>query len=171
MNDIYTYTVPLFIKMLGGLKNVLAKGEAHAKEKGLDEVEFLKTQLAPDMFPLTRQVQIATDNAKGAVARLTGSEAPKYEDTETTFAELYARIDKTLEYMKSIPESAFAEAKTRQITLPYFPGKFMAGDAYAREYVVPNFLFHVTAAYAILRMEGVALGKTDFLNGLPLQDL
>lgn len=171
MNDIYTYTVPLFIKMLGGVKNVLAKSEAYVKESNADEVTFLKTQLAPDMFPLTRQVQIATDNAKGAVARLTGQEAPKYEDTETTFAELNARIDKTIEYVQSIPESAFEGAHTRQVTLPYFPGKFMTGEGYAREYVVPNFLFHVTAAYAIARMEGVPLGKTDYLNGLPLQDL
>lgn len=171
MNEMYTYTVPLFVKMLGGLKNVLAKGEVYVNEQGLNEVEFLKTQLAPDMFPLTRQVQIATDNAKGATARLTALDAPKYEDTETTFADLYARIDKTIEYVKSIPASAFEGASTRQITLPYFPGKFMTGEGYVREYVIPNFLFHVTAAYAILRMEGVPLGKADFLHGLPLQDL
>ncbi|NBV77362.1 DUF1993 domain-containing protein [bacterium] len=171
MNEIYTYTVPTFIKMLGGLKNVLNKCEQFAHEKGMTDAEFLESRLVPDMFPFSRQIQIASDNAKGAVARLTGQEAPKYEDTEATFSELQARIDKTLAYVQSVPESAFAHAAEQKITLPYFPGKFMNGFGYTCEYVLPNFFFHVTTAYAIARMKGVGLGKMDYLNGLPLQDL
>ena len=157
--------------MLGGLKNVITKCEQFAHEKGMTDADFISAKLAPDMFSFSRQIQISTDNAKGAVARLTGTEAPKYEDTEATFSELQARIDKTIEYIKSVPESAFVGAAERQVTLPYFPGKFMNGFGYALEYVVPNFFFHVTTAYAIARMNGVTLGKSDYLNGLPLQDL
>jgi hypothetical protein len=170
-NDIYAFTVPLFIKMLNAMKHVLEKGEACAAEQGAAASEYLEARLAADMFPLARQVQIASDNAKGGVARLSGVEAPKYEDTETTFAELYARIDKTIAFVQSVPESAFADAATRQVTLPYFPGKYMTGQDYAREYLIPNFLFHVVTAYDILRMKGVPLGKADYMNGLPLRDL
>lgn len=170
MSEIYSFTVPMFEKMLTAMKTVLEKGEAFAKEKGTSEAEMLDSRLAPDMLPLTRQVQIATDNAKGACARLTGMEIPKYEDDETTFAQLLARIDKTLALLKTVPESAFEQAAQAQVTLPYFPGKYMTGEGYAHEYVIPNFLFHVTTAYAILRMKGVPLGKGDFLGGLPLKD-
>ena len=171
MDEIYTFTIPLFIKMLGGVKNVLTKTQAFAAEKGIAESELLEKRLAPDMFPFVRQVQIACDNAKGAASRLSGLEVPKYEDNEKTISELLARIDKTLEYVKSVPESAFKGAAERQVTLPYFTGKFMTGFDYAREYAIPNFLFHVTTAYALARMSGVQIGKADFANGLPLQDL
>ncbi len=171
MHEIYTYTVPMFIKMLGGLKNVLVKAESHLRETGKSEELFMNESLAPDMFPLVRQVQIACDNAKGAVARLAGVDMPKFDDTEKTFAELYARIDKTLDFVQSVPESAFAEAADRKVTLPYFPDKYMTGFDYAREYVIPNFLFHVVTAYAIVRKEGVSIGKADYVNGLPFRDL
>lgn len=171
MQHIYTFTVPVFTKMLSGLKGVLAKAEAHAKEAGIGETVFLQDRLAPDMFPLVRQVQIATDNAKGAAARLTGTEAPKFEDVESTFAELQVRIDKTLTYLATVQESQFAGAEDRKIELPYFPGKYMTGMEYVVEHALPNFLFHITTAYALVRKNGTPVGKADFIGGLPLKDL
>ena len=167
MDSIYEFTVPVFIKMLNGLKAVLKK----AREHGLDEKTLLEDRLAPDMFPLAKQVQVATDNAKGVVGRLTKVEAPKFEDTETTLAELDARIDKTIAFLQTVKEEDFADAPKAQVTLPWFPGKFMTGYDYAREYAIPNFFFHVATAYAIIRKNGVAIGKADYINGVPLQDL
>jgi hypothetical protein len=171
MNDIYTYTVPVFIKHLGGLKNVLEKASAFIKEKGMDEKVLLASSLAPDMFPLTRQVQIACDTAKGAVARLAGMDIPAKEDTETDIVGLMARIDWTIAFIQAVPESAFADAADRKVTLPYFPGKYMTGFDYAREYAVPNFLFHVVTAYGLVRHAGVQIGKGDYMNGMPLKDV
>lgn len=168
MDSIYEFTIPVFIKMLGGLKGVLKKAGEHPE---LDQTALLNDRLAPDMFPLVKQVQVATDNAKGAAARFSGTEAPKYEDNETTLAELDARIDKTIEYLKSFNKESFANAANIQATFPYFPGKFMNGFDYAREYAIPNFFFHVATAYAIVRKNGVQIGKADYMNGLPLQDL
>ena len=167
MEHIYDYTVPVFIKLLGGLKGVLQK----ASEHGIDDAKLLQDRLAPDMFPLVKQVQVACDQAKGATARLMGAEAPKHEDNETTIAELQARIDKTVEYLHSVPKEAFANAAEQKITLPYFPGKFMSGFDYARDYALPNFFFHISMAYALVRKNEVGVGKGDFINGLPLQDL
>ncbi len=171
MNDIYTYTVPIFIKSLGGLKNVLVKAGAYAKEKGMNEADFLADRLAPDMFPLVKQVQVVCDNAKGAVARLSGAEAPKYEDTEKTFSELLVRIDRTVEFIQSIPESAFAGAATRQIVLPYYKDKYLTGFDYTREYALPNFFFHLVTAYGLVRKNGVPVGKADYANGISFKDL
>lgn len=171
MTEIYTYTVPLFIKSLGGLKAVLSKAEAHAKEAGIAEADLLADRLAPDMFPLVKQVQVACDNAKGATARLAGIEIPKFDDTEQSFAELQTRIDKTIEFMQSVPEGAFDEAATRQIVLPYFPDKYMTGFDYVREYVLPNFFFHVVTAYALVRKNGAPIGKADFANNPTFRDL
>lgn len=168
MDSIYEFTIPVFIKMLGGLKGVLKKAGEHAE---LNETTLLNDRLAADMFPLVKQVQVATDNAKGAAARLSGTEAPKFEDTETTLAELDARIDKTIEYLKTFNKESFANAANVQVTLSYFPGKFMNGFDYAREYAIPNFFFHTATAYAIIRKNGVGIGKADYINGLPLQDL
>lgn len=168
MDSIYEFTIPVFIKMLGGLKGVLQK----AKEHGSDEATLLNDRLAPDMFPLVKQVQVATDNAKGVAARLSGAEVPSYPDTETTFAELDARIDKTIAYLQTITKESFANAASVQVTLPYFPGQFMTGYDYAREYAIPNFFFHVATAYGIIRKNGVQIGKTDYMNNsLPLQDM
>jgi hypothetical protein len=167
MDSIYEFTVPVFIKMLTGLKTVLKK----AGEHGLDEATLLNDRLAPDMFPLVKQVQVATDNAKGMIGRITKVETPKFEDTETTFAELDARIDKTIAFLQTVTKEEFKDASNAQVTLPYFPGKFMTGYDYAREYVIPNFFFHVATAYAIVRKNGVAVGKADYMNSLPLQDL
>lgn len=164
MNDIYTYTVPVFIKSLGGLKNVLTKAQTSIKEADKDEAVLLADRLASDMFPLIKQVQVACDNAKGATARLSGTEVPTFSDTEQTIDELLARIDATIVFLQSVPESAFADAATRQIILPYYADKFMTGLDYAREYALPNFFFHVVTAYGIIRKNGVAIGKGDYLN-------
>jgi hypothetical protein len=167
MHTTYDYTVPVFIKGLSGLKIILQKAQAH----GLDETTLLNDRLAPDMFPLVKQVQVACDGAKGASARLAGVEVPVFEDTEVTFAELFERIDKTIAFVQTISSDAFTDADTRQITLPYFPDKFLSGFDYAREYALPNFFFHIAMTYALIRKNGVAIGKADYINGLPLQDL
>lgn len=171
MNDIYTFTVPVFVKSLGGLKGVLSKAEAFAKEMGMNEEDFLSDKLAPDMFPLVKQVQVACDNAKGATARLAGVEVPKFDDTEKTFAELQARIDKTLEFVQSVPESAFKNAAGRRVTLPYFKDKYITGFDYAREYAIPNFFFHLVTAYGLVRKNGVPIGKADYANRPSFRDV
>jgi len=170
MNDIFQFTVPVFKKSLTALDALLAKAEQMARDKQVDEAALLEVRLAPDMFPLKRQIQIACDNAKGAVARLSGTENPAHADEEKTFAELRARIAKTLEFVNSVPESAFAEAATRKVTLPYFQGKYFNGFDYAREYAIPNFFFHLVTAYGLLRKEGFEIGKADYMGGLPLHD-
>ena len=171
MNDIYAYTVPVFIKILGGLKLILIKAKADADAGKFEEAALVNDKIAADMFPFKKQVQIATDHAKGAASRLSGNEAPKFEDTEETIDALVARVDKTIEYLKTITEESFAEAKDRHITLSYFPGKYMTGFDYAREYAIPNFFFHVTTAYALIRKNDVAIGKADYVNGLPFRDI
>jgi hypothetical protein len=171
MNEIYTYTVPVFLNALGGLKNVLTKAQAFAKENSIEDAKMLGDRLAPDMFPLSQQVQIACDNAKGATARLSGTEAPKYEDKEQTFAELLARIDKTVAFIQSVPESAFAGAAERKIVLPYFKDKYLTGFDYAREYALPNFFFHLVTAYGLVRKNGVPIGKADYANQVNFKDL
>lgn len=171
MTELYTFTVPVFIKSLGGLKTILTKAEAHARETGMDEQEFLNARLAPDMFPLVKQVQVACDNAKGAAARLAGIDAPKFEDTEQTFAELITRTDATVAFLKDVPEASFADAGERKIILPYFADKYLTGFDYAREYAIPNFFFHLVTAYGIIRANGVAIGKGDYINGANFQNL
>lgn len=171
MHTTYRLTVPLFTKMLGGLRAVLGKAAAFAQEKGMDEAAFLDDRLAPDMFPLKRQVQVACDNAKGAVARLTGKENPAMEDTEASFAELIARIDKTVAFVNSVSEGDFAGAEERKVILPFFKGKYFTGADYLLQYALPNFFFHVTVAYALIRKNGVPIGKADFINGTSLRDL
>ncbi len=164
--NIYNFTVPLFINNLTGLKNILRK----AKEHGLNEQALLADRLAPDMFPFIKQVQVACDNAKGATARLAGLEAPTFEDTEASLDELQTRIDKTIAYVQSVDQALFAEAATRRITLPYFGGKYFTGFDYVRDYVLPNFYFHISMAYALVRKNEVPVGKMDYVNNLTLND-
>jgi hypothetical protein len=171
MVNLYTITVPQFIKRLGALKIILTKAEAFAKEKGVDETAFLNDTFAPDMFPLKRQVQLASDLAKGGAARLSGKESPKMEDTEATFAELQTRIDKTVAYLNTVKEEDFKGAEERHIALPRYPGTYFMGENYALEFSIPNFLFHVTTAYDLIRKNGVELSKEDYLSGLTLKDL
>jgi hypothetical protein len=170
MNPLYTYTIPVFIKALGGLRGVLVKGQAHLKETSGKEADFIAMRFAPDMFPLVKQVQVATDLAKGAGARLSGAEAPKYEDNEATIDELLARIDKTVTFLQTVTEASFKGAAERHIVLSYFPGKYLTGFDYAREFAIPNFFFHVTVAYALVRHQDVEVGKADFMNGLSFKD-
>ncbi len=167
----YDVTVPIFKKSLTNLKTFLRKGVAHATENGVAEVDYLGLQLSPDMFPLRRQIQISTDNAKGSVARLTGTAPLVLEDTETTLAELEARLDKVIAYLDAVTPEQFNDAATAEITLPYFPGKHFTGHDYLVEYALPNFFFHVNMAYAIIRSSGVPLGKMDYLGALTLHDV
>lgn len=165
--SMHSASVPIFVKMLGNLSYFLDKAAAFAEAKKIDPSVLLGARLYPDMLPLTRQIQIACDSAKFGVARLTGLEAPKFEDNETTLAQLKDRIAKTIDYLKSVPADAFAGSETREVSVPRRdrdPLKF-EGEAYLKHYALPNFFFHVTTAYAILRHNGVELGKTDYLAG------
>jgi hypothetical protein len=158
--DIYDATVPSLIHMLGSLCNVLSKGDAHG---GIDPSE---ARLAPDMLPLKNQVYIATDVSKGCGGRLAGVEVPKYEDVETTYPELKARVQKTIAFLKTLDRKNFAGAENKDVVLK-FPNatlEYKGGD-YVNKFVLPNVYFHITTAYAILRNRGVVLGKPDYLAG------
>ncbi|MFZ2255378.1 MAG: DUF1993 domain-containing protein [Patescibacteria group bacterium] len=126
---------------------------------------MLDARLAPDMLPFSRQIQIATDNAKGMASRLTRQEAPRYEDTETTLDELKARLQKTIDYLGTFTEADFAEADTAEARFPYFPGLKLVGAGYVITYGIPNFMFHVVTAYDIVRNLGFQIGKADFMGG------
>lgn len=167
----YQVIVSQFRKTLGNLDGILAKAVAHAEARGFDPNAFCAERLAPDMFSLTRQVQIACDGAKGIAAALTGREAPKLADDEKTIAELRARIGKTIAFLDSLAPADFEKVSAKTVVkLPYPPGKAMHADAALVGRYVPNFFFHVTTAYAILRKSGVAIGKTDYLGDLPMFD-
>ena len=125
-------------------------------------------RLTADMFSFSRQVQIATDNAKGMASRLTGKDAPVYEDKESTLAELVARVEKTITFLESQKESDFDGAEAREARFPWFPDMHLKGGGYLLSYAIPNFMFHITTAYAILRHHGFEIGKGDFLGTLPL---
>lgn len=163
--SMYQASVPVFVRMLGNLRMVLEKGAAHAEARKFDAAVLVGSRLYPDMFPLSRQVQIASDIVKGCVARLAGVEVPKYEDSETTFADLFARIDKTVAFMKSIKPEQIDGSEGRDITLQMRSGALQfKGQPYLLHFVLPNFYFHVTTAYNILRHSGVEIGKSDFLG-------
>lgn len=165
-NPYFDMTVPLFKKTLTALDNFLAKGSESIVATGKTEEEFLNSRLAPDMFPLLKQIQIATDNAKGCAGRLAGVEIPVMEDNETTVAGLHERIAKTIEFISTLTEDQFEGAGERPIALKYFAPKTFSGKVYLTEYVLPNYFFHVTTAYAIMRMLGADLGKEDYIGGL-----
>lgn len=164
--DTYGLLSALSSKMLPSLKTILTKAEADAEARKIEPQVFLQARIAPDMFDLTRQVQIVTDQIKGGFARLTGTEVPKWEDNEKSFAELRARVDKAIAYAQTFKPAQFEGAETRKVELK-FPGATLefVGRDYLLDFVLPNFYFHMTAAYAILRHNGVALGKRDFLGG------
>lgn len=165
--SMYQASAPVFIRMLGNLKNLLAKGEAHATAKKFDGAVLVNSRLAPDMFALARQVQIATDMAKGCVARLAGADVPKYDDNEATLAELMARIDKTIAFIQTFSASQIdgSEAKTIVLKTPRGDMTF-EGLAYLLNFVQPNVYFHITTTYNILRHNGVELGKMDFIGAV-----
>lgn len=163
--SIHADVVAALTRALTQLRHVLGKADAHAQAQGWDPTVLLGMRLAPDMFPMVRQVQIATDIAKNAAARLTTTEAPKFEDTETSFAELDARIQRALDYIAGVPAAAFEGAETRAITVPSRRGELhFAGKDYLFEFVLPNVYFHSSTAYALLRHAGVPIGKADFLG-------
>jgi uncharacterized protein len=163
--SLYSASAPVFIQMLGALSHVLKKAEGFAAERKIDPSVYLNMRLCADMFTLTRQVQIACDHAKGAVARLSGTDNPKFEDTEASFAELQARIDKTIAFVKSISAAKIDGQEARPINIT-FPGRSLdfTGQDYLLHYAIPNFYFHLTTAYGILRHLGVPLGKADYFG-------
>ncbi len=163
---IYTSSLPVFKQMLGGLQTVLHKAEAHATDKKIDPNALLQARLFPDMFPLLRQVQVASDFAKSVSARLAGVEVPKMQDNEQTFADLQARITTVLAFMESLDAALFADAATREIiTQAGTPKeKRFTGQSYLLNYGLPHFFFHTTTAYAVLRHNGVEVGKKDYIG-------
>jgi hypothetical protein len=164
---LYTASIPLFEQMLQALSGVLDKAAAHCVAKKIDPAVLAGTRLIPDMFPLTRQVQTACDFAKNAPARIAGIELVKFEDNETTIDELKARIAKTLDFIRTLDRGAIEAAAGRIIEFPLGPNKMkMPAENYLLHLALPNFFFHTTAAYTILREAGVEIGKRDFM-GIP----
>jgi hypothetical protein len=164
-------SIPALEIGLNALSEVLDKAQAFAAAKKIDPAILLGTRLAPDMFALTRQVQIASDLAKNGMARLAGVEPPRYEDTETTIDQLKQRLAKTVAFVKTLDPNKIDAAADREITFPLGPTNkgHMKGDDYLNHFVLPNVYFHMTAAYAILRHCGVEIGKRDFLGAIPMK--
>jgi hypothetical protein len=163
--SMYQASAPRFINMLNNLSAILDKAQAHAEAKKIDPLVLTADRLFPDMLPLARQVQIASDGAKGAVARLAGVEIPKYEDTEQTFAELKARIAKTIAFVQSIKPAQLEGTEDKEVVLK-LGGKdvMFKGMQYLLGHALPNFYFHVVTAYNILRHDGVEIGKRDYIG-------
>ena len=163
--SMYQASVPAMIKTLSNLRNLLEKALTHAEIKKIDPSVLVNARLYPDMFPLSRQVQIATDMAKGAASRLAGQEVPSYEDNEATFPELIARLDKTIALLVTFKPGDIDGSEDRTITLPMRDRTLtFKGLPYLIDYVLPNVYFHTTTAFAILRHNGVEIGKKDFLG-------
>lgn len=165
---LYDFSVPVFVKALTNLKAQLVKAQMFCAEKKVEESTLLQARLAIDMFPLIKQVQIASDNAKGTAARLIGIEPPKMEDAEQSLSELMIRIDKTIAFLETLTPEQFENSAHTKIQLPYFPEKHFLGGEFLPEYGVPNFFFHVVTAYAILRHVGVNIGKADYMGSLSM---
>ncbi len=165
--SMYSLSVPVFTTKLTNLAAILKKAAQHAEAHKIDPEVLTQARLYPDMFPLTRQVQIATDQAKGCGARLAGLEPPKFEDVERTFPELDARIERTLSFLKTLKSASFEGSEDRTIRLEMRDRtREFKGLVYLVDYVYPNFYFHATTVYAILRHNGVEIGKGDFLGSI-----
>lgn len=162
--SIYDLTIPQFTTTLKALRKILVKAQGFAESKKIDSSVLLQLRLAPDQFPFVRQIQIATDNAKGCVARLTNVKTPAFEDNEKTMDELLARIDKTIAFLGTVKPQDFEGYENKQVSFPWYPGKFLAGKDYLVQHLLPNFYFHATTAYSILRSNGMELGKSDYLG-------
>ncbi len=160
-------SAPIFKSMLGNLDHFLNKAATHAAAKKFDPANLLAARLAPDMLPFTRQVLIACDVSKFGLARLAGIEAPKFDDTETTIEQLKERIAKTIAFIDSVSADKLDGTEDKEVTFPAGPAgnRTMKGEAYLKHWVLPNFFFHVTTAYALLRHNGVELGKPEYLLG------
>jgi uncharacterized protein len=163
--SIHTMAVDTFVPMLRTLSNLLDKGAEHLRGEGKDPDSLVNAKLAPDMFPLVKQVQIACDHAKYAAARLTGREAPRMEDNEQTLDQVKSRIKRTLEYVEGVPASAYKGADSRHIEFPLIDDLVLDvnGAQYLRDWALPHFYFHLVTAYDILRNQGVPIGKRDYL--------
>jgi hypothetical protein len=160
-------SVELFVTMLTNLRQILAKGAAHAEARKLEAEVLERSRLAPDMFSLARQVLLTCDFAKNSAARLAGVEPPRFEDTEVRFDELIGRVDRTLEYLRTLTPAQFEDAEKRFISVQLRTRKLeMDGLPFLQKWVLPNFYFHATTTYAILRHNGVDVGKQDFLGGV-----
>jgi hypothetical protein len=165
--SMYDFSIPVLIRGLTNLSAVLDKGAAHAAAKKFDSIVLAQSRLFPDMHPLVRQVQIACDTAKGAAGRLAGIEVPKHEDNETTFAELKARIAKTMDFVKSVTAAQVKDSESRVIEIKFPNGSWkFTGIGYLNDFVLPNFYFHTSIAYALLRKAGVEVGKMDYLGAI-----
>jgi len=163
--SIHQLSVGAFTRMLSNLGAILEKAKAHALEQKIEETVYTSARLAPDMLPLTRQVQILTDQVKGCASRLAGQEPPKWADDEKTFADLHARVAKTIAHLKTFKPEQFEGAEKRAIEIKFPNATFnFTGKDYLLNFVTPNFYFHYTTAYAILRHNGVPIGKGDFLG-------
>jgi hypothetical protein len=161
----YDASVPVFLHTLGNLRTILQKAAAHAEAKKFDANILLGTRLAPDMFPFSNQVQFAGESANSTVARLAGQEVAKFEGTETTLAQLIARIDNTIVHLRGVEASQFEGSETRTVTLNTPRGTFsFSGLTFLRHWGLPNFFFHVTTTYTLLRHNGVDIGKADYLG-------
>lgn len=163
--SMYRTSLPVFVHMLRNLREILKKGAAHAEDRGVDPGVLVNCRLYPDMFPLSRQVQIATDVVKGFAARVAGQSPPKYDDDESTFDELVERVDKTILFLESFEPGQIDGTEEKEVRLLLRSGDVtLTGLDYLNHFVMPNFYFHVTTAYALLRHNGVELGKKDFMG-------
>lgn len=164
---LYELTVTQFNKMFHNLLAILDKANTFAETKKIDTEVLLNCRLAPDQFPLLRQIQIACDTAKLGAARLTTKEAPSHPDTEKTMAEVKARIESVVSYLETLTVKDYEAASERHITQPRWEGQYLTGHEYVVNHVIPNFYFHMTTAYSILRHNGVEVGKKDYLGKMP----
>jgi len=161
----HSASVPVFVRILNAMLGWLDKAQAHAEARKFSPDNYLTLRLAPDMLPLVKQIQIAADAAKGCAARLAGVEIPKFDDNESTLDELRARIRKTIDFLQSVPAAQIDGSEAREISIPMRSGDPLrfTGEAFLKHYATPNFYFHATTTYALLRSAGVELGKKDFL--------
>lgn len=166
---LYEMTIPQFTKTLANLSAILDKAAAHADTKKYDSAVLMTSRLAPDQFHLIKQIQTACDTAKLCASRLSGKEAPKHEDNEQSLSDIRNRIQDVVTYLKTFSAKDFNEASDRKITQPRWESKWLTGTDYTLHHAIPNFYFHVTTAYAILRHNGVEVGKKDYLGALPFQ--
>jgi uncharacterized protein len=171
MINTYLLATQITAKSMRSIVVILNKAQQWTAQGNISEETILNAKLAPDMFPFVKQIQMISDNAKGMASRLSGVEVPSFEDSETSLDQLVDRINRTIEFVKAIPAESFDNAEERKITLPYIPGKYMTAEEYIRSHGLPNFFFHMVTAYAILRNQGMSLGKMDYINDLTLFDI
>jgi hypothetical protein len=162
--------IRLFAKTLENLGKWMDKAEEHAKDRGFEVDVLAHSRLAPDQYDFIKQVQATCDQAKFAAAYLTGAKAPSHPDTEQTFSDLRQRIQKCTSYLATVKEKDLAGAEERKVSPPWMGGRWLRGSDFVAELAIPNFFFHATMAYAILRHNGVKLGKMDYIGGLPTQE-